>query len=136
MVVAAELVTALVIAGTLSYLFAKNIKRRGERSGFFWFFLIIFMVTWAGGAWLMPFGPRLLGIHWLPFVFAGLVGAVVTSLLAKRRYPRNRHETIDLLDSIEEGRELEKVTYLSLNVLFWVVLCTLLAAIVLHYILS
>ena len=136
MVIAAELITALLIAGTLSYLFAKNIKRRGTRTGFFWFFLIILMITWAGGAWLMPFGPQLMGIHWLPFVLAGLAGAVVISFLAEGRYPRNRHETIDLLESIEEGRELEKMTYLSLNVLFWVVLFTLLAAVILRYILK
>ena len=133
MVIAAEFVTALVIAGTLSYLFARKIRRRGRRSGFFWFFLIIFMITWAGGAWLMPFGPQMMGIHWLPFILVGLAGALGVSLLAERRYPRNRHETIDMLDAIEEGRELEKMTFLSLNILFWAVLAVLLAAILLHF---
>ena len=133
MVIAAEFVTALVIAGTLSYLFARKIRRRGGRTGFFWFFLIIFMITWAGGAWLMPFGPQMMGIHWLPFILVGLAGAIGVSLLAERRYPRNRHETIDMLDAIEEGRELEKMTFLSLNILFWAVLVVLLAAILLHY---
>jgi MFS family permease len=135
MVVAAELVTALVIAGTLSYLFAHNLKRRGNRSGFFWFFLLIFMITWAGGLWLMPFGPALLGIHWLPFATIGLVGAIVVSLLAGRRYPRNRHETIDLLERVEKGRELQKVTYLSLNIFFWLVLLVLVMAVVFRYVL-
>jgi MFS family permease len=135
MVVAAELVTALVIAGTLSYLFAHNLKRRGKRSGFFWFFLLIFMITWAGGLWLMPFGPALLGIHWLPFAMIGLVGAIVVSLLAGRRYPRNRHETIDLLERVEKGRELQKVTYLSLNIFFWLVLLVLVMAVVFRYVL-
>lgn len=135
MAVAADFITALIIAGTLSHLFAKPIKRRGKRAGFFWFFLIIFMVTWAGGVWLMPFGPQVMGIHWLPFILVGLAGAVAVSFWAERRYPRNRRETIDLLERIEEGRELEKMTYLSLNILFWIVLFVLLTAVVLHYIL-
>jgi len=136
MVVAAGFITALIIAGTLSHLFAKTLRRRGRRKGFFWFFLIIFMITWAGGVWLVPFGPELLGIHWLSFILVGLVGAIVISYVAKRRYPRNRHETIDLLENIEEGRELEQMTYLSLNILFWVVLFILLAAVALRYLLG
>ena len=136
MVVAAGFITAFRIAATLSYLFAGNLRRRGKRKGFFWFFLIIFMMTWAGGVWLMPFGLMVMGIHWLPFVLVGLVGAMVISLVAQRRYPRNRHETIDLLERIEESRELEKMTFLSLNILFWVVLFMLVAAIVLRYVLG
>ena len=136
MIIAAGFITALIIAGTLSYLFARNLRGRGKRKGFFWFFLIIFMITWAGGVWLMPFGPMVMGIHWLPFVLVGLVGAMVISLVAQRRYPRNRHETIDLLERIEESRELEKMTFLSLNILFWVVLFMLVAAIVLRYVLG
>ena len=133
MVVAAESITALVIAGTLSYLFARNIRRRGRRTGFFWFFLMIFMVTWAGGAWLLPFGPMVIGIHWLPFALVGLIGALIVSLIAKRRYPVTRHETIDLLDAVRQEREREKITYLSLNVVFWLTLFLLLVAVIGRY---
>ena len=133
MVVAAESITALVIAGTLSYLFARNIRRRGRRTGFFWFFLMIFMVTWAGGAWLLPFGPMVIGIHWLPFALVGLIGALIVSLIAKRRYSVTRHETIDLLDAVRQEREREKITYLSLNVVFWLTLFLLLVAVIGRY---
>lgn len=136
MVVAAELITALVIAGTLSYVFARHIRRRGRRAGFFWFFLMIFMVTWAGGAWLLPFGPMVIGIHWLPFALVGLIGAVVVSLIARRRYPASRHETIDLLDAVRQEREREKITYLSLNAVFWLTLFLLLAAVIGRYVLG
>lgn len=135
MVVAAELITALVIAGALAHLFAKTLRRRGKRGGFFWFFLLIFMVTWAGGIWLMPFGPIFMGIHWLPFVLVGLAGAVIVSLVARRRYPTNRHETIDLLEQAKDKREQEKVTYLSLNIVFWLALFVLVTAVVLRYVL-
>jgi hypothetical protein len=133
MVVAAELVTALVTAGVLAYLFAKHIRRRGRRSGFFWFFLLIFMVTWAGGIWLVPFGPMIMGIHWLPFALIGLLGALVISLLADRRYPANRHETIELLAQIQEERERDRMTYLSLSAVFWATLLVLAVAVVLRY---
>jgi len=136
MVIAVDLITALIIASGLSYLFARNLKRRGERSGFFWFFLMIFMTTWAGGVWLTAFESMRPVSRGLVFLAVGLAGALVVSFLAGRRYPRNRHETIDLLDRAREGRELEKVTYLSLNVLFWAVLFVLLAAIVFRYLLD
>jgi hypothetical protein len=136
MVIAVDLITALIIAGGLSYLFARNLKRRGRRSGFFWFFLMIFMATWAGGVWLTSFESMRPFSRWLLFFAVGLAGAFVVSFLAGRRYPTNRHETIDLLDRAREGRELEKVTYLSLNVLFWAVLLVLLAAIVFRYLLD
>ena len=133
MLVAVDIITALLIAGVLSYLFARNLKRRGKRTGFFWFFLMIFMLTWAGGVWLIPPDSPIPGSRWLPFLAVGLAGAVVVSFFAGRRYPTNRHETIDLLERTREGRKLEKATYLSLNILFWTVLIVLVAAIVLRY---
>ena len=135
MVVAAELITALVIAVTLASLAAGNLGRRGRRSGFFWFFLLIFMVTWAGGVWLMPFGPMIMGIHWLPFAVVGLIGAVLISLLAGRRYPSSRHETIDLLERTRIANAHENMTYLTLNAIFWATLFVLLAAVILRYVL-
>lgn len=92
------------------------------------------MITWPGGVWLIPFGPDMLGIHWLPFLVLGLVGAVVVSLVAGRHYPTNRHESIDLLERVKEGRKFEKATFLSLNILFWVVLFILLTAVVFRYV--
>jgi uncharacterized membrane protein YeaQ/YmgE (transglycosylase-associated protein family) len=136
MLIAADMVTALIIAGTLAYIFARNLMRRSRRSGFFWFFLIIFMITWAGGAWMMPFDAATQGLHWLPFLIAGMAGAVVVTYLARRRPPTNRHETIDLLESIAEERKLEKATYLSLGFIFWVVLFLLMVAIVVRYVLQ
>lgn len=136
MIVAAELMTALIVAGTLSFFLSRHFQRRGNRAGFFWYFLIIFMVAWAAGAWLLPFGPTLMGIHWVPFVGAGLAGAAVVFLLAGRRYPTNRHETIDLLERVEKERELEWMTNLSLKVLFWTVLLLLLAAVFFRYVLG
>lgn len=131
MVVTAELITALAIAVALAYLFAKNLGRRGRRSGFFWFFLLIFMATWAGGVWLMPFGPMVMGIHWLPFAVAGLIGAVAISLLAGRR----RTATIDRPGGGRGRQSAESQTYLSLDAVFWVLLLFLLAAVILRYVL-
>lgn len=135
MVVAAEMITALVIAGTLSWVFARRTRRRGRRSGFFWFFLMIFMLTWAGGVWLLPFGPTAVGVHWLPFALVGLIGAVVVSLIAKRRYPANRADTIDLLEDVRQERERERGTYLALNAVFWATLLVLALAVIGRYVL-
>jgi hypothetical protein len=131
MVVTAELITALVMAVALAYLFAKNLRRRGRRSGFFWFFLLIFMATWAGGVWLMPFGPVVMGIHWLPFAVAGLIGAVAISLLAGRRRPA----TSDRPGRDRGGQGAANPSYLSLDAVFWMILLFLLATVILRYVL-
>ena len=44
-----------------------------------WFFLLIFLGTWALGAWLEPIGPRVLGVRWAPF---GLVAVVLALVIA------------------------------------------------------
>jgi hypothetical protein len=57
----------------------------------------------------------------------------VLSFVAGGRYPKNRHETIDLLERVEKGRKLQNATHLPLKILFWVVLFILLVAIVFRY---
>lgn len=40
-------------------------------------FIILFLAVWAGGVWLIPFGPQLAGAYWLPFVVVGLAIALI-----------------------------------------------------------
>lgn len=133
MIIATELFLALAIAFTLSLLFSWLLKRRGPRSGFPVFFLAIFLITLAGGLWLRPFGPLGLGIYWLPFIVVGTVGSILLFLAAPRRPPANRKETIDMLNRIEQEKELEQLAYLSFNLVMRVLLVLLLVAVLLRY---
>jgi len=135
MIIATELFLALAIAFSLSVLFSWLLRRGGPRSGFPIFFLAIFLITLAGGLWLRPFGPMVLGIYWLPFIVVGVVGSILLFLAAPRRPPENRRETIEMLDRIEHEKELERLAHLSLNLMTRVLLVILAAAVFLNVIL-
>lgn len=52
-------------------------------------FVILFLGIWAGGVWIEPFGPEAWGVAWLPFLFVGLILALVVAAAAPpvRRTP-------------------------------------------------
>ena len=130
----AALVVALILGGLLVW----GARRSGPLNGILWLLLLILLATWAGGIWLRPFGPVILGIHGLTFVIAGVI--VVLLLFVSRGYrfrrgPRGRHETLDMLERMEEDKARKRATYLSLRVMFWFLLAVLAAAILLRYLL-
>lgn len=46
-------------------------------------FLIIFAMSWAGGAWVPAFGPQLYGVSWLSFFVVGLTTALILATAAR-----------------------------------------------------
>jgi hypothetical protein len=108
----------------------------GRRTGLIWLFLVIFLATWAGGIWLKPFGPTLWGTHWLAFLLVGLVVFLFLIIVIPRKAPRGRYETLDMLDRIEQEKELEEVAYITLSIFFWILLSVLVIAIILRYIIG
>lgn len=135
MIIGTELFIALAIAFALSLLFSWLLKRGGPRSGFPVFFLVIFLITLAGGLWLRPFGPLGLGVYWLPFIVVGIAGSLLLFLAAPRRPPVNRKQTIEMLDRVEQEKELERLAYLSFNVVIRVLLIILVIAVLVNYLL-
>jgi len=133
LVILLQFVMALVVAFVLSGVFALATGRGSKRTGLFWLFLIIFMATWAGGVWLRPFGPTLWGIHWVTFFLVGLIFALILAVFSPGRPPRGRHETLDMLERIEQEKEIEQFTYITLNIFFWVLLLVLVVVIFIHY---
>jgi hypothetical protein len=128
-----EFLIAFIFALILSAGFVLVLHRSGPRSGFFWFFLLVFLATWAGGIWLSPFGPNLWGVYWLPFLGVGLVAVLLLAAFAPRRPPRNRHDTLDMLDKIEEEKEFKKVAGISMGILFAALVVVLILAVILRY---
>jgi hypothetical protein len=61
------------------------------------------------------------------------VVVLLFALFAPLKAPRGRHETIDQLQEIARQKELQKVTYMTLGIVFWVVLVILIAAIAIRY---
>jgi hypothetical protein len=130
-----ELFFAFIVAIVLSGLFALATRRGFQWPGFLWFFLIIFLATWAGGVWVRPFGPSLFGIYWLPFVLAGLIFVLFLAISTPGQPPKNRRETIDMLERIEQEKKLDQFTYVTLSIFFWILLCVLITAIIIRYLL-
>ena len=124
---------ALIVALLVSVLFGYALRRRIPRKGFFWFFLILLLATWAGGMWIGPFGPSFRGIFWLPFVLVAVVVGAFVAAIAPRRAPTGRIETLEMLEEIEQKRKLEKLTYISFGVFFWVALFALITVIIVRY---
>jgi hypothetical protein len=133
-VVIPEFSFAFVIALLLTGVYMLVTRGAGRRTGLIWLFLVIFLSTWAGGIWLKPFGPTLWGIHWLTFLLAGLIVVLLLITVVPRKAPRGRYETLDMLDRIEQEKELEKIAYLALGIFFWILLTALVAAIFLYYV--
>ena len=53
------------------------ILRRAHGRPDLFFLLTLFLLTWAGGAWLTPLGPSFRGVFWLPYVLSSLIAALV-----------------------------------------------------------
>lgn len=40
-------------------------------------FIILFVATWAGAIWMIPFGPVIWGVYLMPFLLAGIMLALL-----------------------------------------------------------
>jgi len=128
-----EFLISLVVALVLCVIFALVTRRKARRTGFVWFFLFVLMATWAGGVWIRPFGPTMGDIRWLQFLVVGLLVVLMFALFAPFKPPRDRHDTLDQLEEIARRKEFAKVTYITLGIVFWVILVILLIAIITRY---
>jgi hypothetical protein len=128
-----EFLIALIVALLVCVIFALVTRSKVRRTGFGWFFLLVLIATWAGGVWLRPFGPAWGEIHWLQFLVIGLLVVLLFALFAPLKPPRGRHDTLDQIEEIARQKELTKVTYITLGIVFWVILAILILAILLRY---
>lgn len=95
---------------------------------------MIFLGKWAGGIWIRPVGPALWGIKWLSFLLAGLLLALLLAGHVPLHPPQNRRETLNMLERIAQEKKMEEITYVSLNLFFWVMVFVLIAAIITRYV--
>jgi len=129
----AEFILSFVIALILSIGFAVLTRKRGKRQGFWWLFLLIWVATWAGGVWLRPIRPTVGGSDWYQFLIAGLIFVGLIALFIPSRPPHGRIETLEKLVEMRRGRVIEQATYITLGVLFWLILIIFIAAILIRY---
>jgi len=128
-----EFVIAFLMAAVLGAVFALVTRRKGRQTGFFWFFLIVFITTWAGGIWIQPLAVISKEIKWWPFIIVGLPFALLLAAFGQRTLPERRLKTLDKLDEMTSGKALEELTYAILKGSFWFVLAIMFIAILFRY---
>jgi hypothetical protein len=121
------LLLALVLAFVFTLIFAALFRGQSWGAGIFFFFLILFLATWAGGLWLTPIGPLWWGVPWLSFFLVALIVGLLLAALTpdRRRRPYAR--------STEPPGRRQAETAIALDVFFWVLIVGLLIAIMARY---
>ncbi len=103
----------------------------GERGGWgIWpVFLLLFGIIWAGGLWLTPVGPPVVGIYWLPFVMV----AVFIGLFWAAMPPPPRRTGMGRTAASAWERDTS-ATAAGLGMLFWILLVGLAMAALVRYV--
>jgi len=125
-----DLLFALFFALLFTAVFSGLFQVRGPWASIPLFFIIVFLSTWAIGAYISPFGPGLWGGFWLPFFLSGLV---VSLLLAAAvvSVPK-RETTVELIDLKARAKD-QKRALTTLGVFFWILVVALIIMIVMRY---
>lgn len=122
----AQLVFAFLMGVLFTMIFAFALRRRGPWASVWTFFIIVFLVAWAGSLWITPAGPVFRGIYWVPIVFLSFVAAVLLAYAVPRQYRTKKVETITDAKRDEEGTRV-------LDTVFWILLVALTITIILGY---
>lgn len=118
-----DLMLALAVALLLTAIFAVGLGSRRLGPNWLIFFGLVMLAAWAGGVWIPPVGPPVLGIYWMPFLFVGLVVTVLWAVT-------NRPERVE--GEGVRGPEAEEAG-LTFSLFIWILMIGLAVAILLAY---
>jgi hypothetical protein len=119
-----DLGLSLAVAGFLTLAFWAGFRRQGPLTYLPVVFVVVFLATWAGGAWIQPAALRP-GWRWLPFAAVGLIFALLLVAAAPRQ-PRSRARVAE--EAVDEA-----VTFLGFRRVLWFLLFLLALFILLRY---
>jgi type VI protein secretion system component VasK len=120
-----DLVVALIVGLVIVSIVSRAFGTKGPWGSLLWFFLVVSLFAWAGGVWLVPFGPMFWGIGWLPIIIMGFFVALLLTA-ASPRTPRWRRASKEEVTS-------EAGTRAVVDIIFWVVIICLLIFGIGHY---
>ncbi|GJL48958.1 MAG: hypothetical protein NPIRA01_01850 [Nitrospirales bacterium] len=126
--IAVDILIALSITLILTVFFSLVLGRRGPWASFPLFFLVLFLLTWAGGAWVMPIGPTIGGAYWMPFFIVGLIFAILLIAAAPPPPALRTRPNTSMTDDQEIGAIVVVETF------FWIMVIGLITIIALRYI--
>lgn len=115
------LLGALVLAILVALLFSPY-KRRDSIMPLVIFFLVLFFSGLAAQFWVVPFGPVIWGVYWLPVIFIVLMFALLLSAPPAHRRPAPAKE-----NSVTDPA----VT--AMSVFIWILLLVLAVAVIVGF---
>jgi hypothetical protein len=121
----ADLLMAFAFALLIVWIFFLVFKTKGPWNNLIWFFLVVGLFAWAGGVWLVPFGPRWYGIGWMPILLMCFV-AILMMTAATSRSP---HGIVKKKRNIEESEGKA-----ALDIVFWMLIICLVLFGTSHYV--
>lgn len=123
-----DLLLVLLVTLVLTAIFVVGFRRQRTGQIIAMFFIILFLATWAVGLWIVPLGPKFLGVSWVSYLIAGLLMALLlTALIPLAKSPGARDETT------KEAEE-KTVAIAVFDIFFWILIIGLIAAIILRYV--
>lgn len=129
-----QILFVLLIAALLTSVFAVGFRRREWDIGLLYFFLILFLATWAGGLWVGPYGPLAWGVPWVTFLLVGvLLALLLTALIPPRRRTPSPEREAEL-QRAPRPEETDVDTLVSVDVLFWILTVGLVIVIIAAYV--
>jgi len=121
-----DLVVALIVATVFVAILGGGVRRLPFGRILIGMFVVLFLVTWAGGAWLSPSPVGVVGGYLLPFIVVGLMIALLMTALIPGHPPRTRGEALRRDDAKREVASF-------VNLFFWLLVIVLLVVIALRY---
>jgi hypothetical protein len=132
--IVADALFALFLSLVLILVLGVGLRMRGPWSTPWALFLVLFLFTWAAGAWASPVGPTVYDVYWLPFALFGLFLLLFVAATAKplaEPEPAERPE--EESEVAAEARAAEHAAA-GITVFFWLMLGLLVVAIVARYV--
>lgn len=86
------------------------------------FFVVLFLATWAFGVWITPFGPVAWGVPWLGWLVVALVVALLLGSVSQAGLGRGSSRS----GSTASTMDVTPTT--GFGLMFWALVCALLLA--------
>jgi hypothetical protein len=118
---------ALLLAVILGLALSGALGVRGPWAAPWAIFVVLFLFIWAGGVWITPSGPPILGVYWMPYVLFGVLLALLIAASSSRDSPRE--STVRLEDPPGHGAAASA----GLTAFFWLLIAALVITILFGY---
>lgn len=128
MPVIVKIITALSIALLVGTLFSRLFEKHTSVVRLPLFFLTVFLGSWAGGLWVIPFEEAAWTVYWIPSFAGGMVIAAVVASVSTIPFLRASVDEA-LTDSTERTR-----TVTTIEGFLWILSILLTVPIVLHHV--